>query len=57
MARFNVNAQRFDPYKNFAFRVRWGGRNVAGFSKVEPLIRTSEMVEHHEIGDPSTSHK
>ena len=25
MAQFSVNAQRFDPYKNFKFRVKWDG--------------------------------
>ena len=30
MAQFTVNAQRFDPYKNFKFRVKWDGRYVAG---------------------------
>ena len=35
MAQFTVNAQRFDPYKNFKFRVKWDGRYVAGVSKVE----------------------
>ena len=30
MAKFSVNAQRFDPYKNFKFRVKWDGRYVAG---------------------------
>ena len=25
MAQFTVNAQRFDPYKNFKFRVKWDG--------------------------------
>jgi hypothetical protein len=34
MAQFSVNAQRFDPYKNFKFRVKWDGRYVAGVSKV-----------------------
>ena len=28
MAQFSVNAQRFDPYKNFKFRVKWDGRYV-----------------------------
>lgn len=23
MAQFSVNATRFDPYKNFKFRVKW----------------------------------
>jgi len=30
MAQFSVNATRFDPYKNFKFRVKWDGRYVAG---------------------------
>jgi phage tail-like protein len=54
MAQFSVNAQRFDPYKNFKFRVRWDGRYVAGISKVSALKRTTEVVEHREGGDPST---
>src|SRR3954452_16791939 len=57
MAQFNVNAQRFDPYKNFKFRVKWDGKYVAGVSKVGALKRSTEMVEHREGGDPSTSHK
>jgi phage tail-like protein len=57
MAQFSVNAQRFDPYKNFKFRVKWDGRYVAGVSKVSALKRTTEVVEHREGGDPSTSRK
>jgi phage tail-like protein len=57
MAQFSVNAQRFDPYKNFKFRVKWDGRYVAGISKVSALKRTTEVVEHREGGDPSTSRK
>jgi phage tail-like protein len=57
MAQFTVNPQRFDPYQNFKFRVRWDGRPVAGVSKVGALKRTTEVVEHREGGDPSTSHK
>ncbi|WP_448612073.1 phage tail protein [Geodermatophilus sp. URMC 60] len=57
MAQFTVNASRFDPYKNFKFRVRWDGRYVAGVSKVSALSRTTEVVEHREGGDPSTSRK
>ncbi|MDQ2922303.1 MAG: phage tail protein, partial [Acidobacteriota bacterium] len=29
MAQFSVNSQRFDPYKNFKFRVKWDGKYVA----------------------------
>jgi phage tail-like protein len=57
MAQFSVNAQRFDPYKNFKFRVKWDGRYVAGVSKVSGLKRTTEVVMHREGGDPSSSHK
>ncbi len=57
MAQFSVNAQRFDPYKNFKFRVKWDGRYVAGVSKVGALKRSTELVEHREGGDPSTSRK
>ncbi len=57
MAQFSVNAQRFDPYKNFKFRVKWDGRYVAGISKVGALKRSTEVVEHREGGDPSSSRK
>jgi phage tail-like protein len=57
MAQFSVNAQRFDPYKNFKFRVKWDGRYVAGISKVGALKRSTEVVEHRDGGDPSTSRK
>ena len=57
MAQFSVNAQRFDPYKNFKFRVKWDGRYVAGICKVSSLKRSTEVVEHREGGDPSTSRK
>jgi phage tail-like protein len=54
---FTVNPQRFDPYKNFKFRVKWDGKYVAGISKVGALKRTTEVVKHREGGDPSTSRK
>ena len=57
MAQFSVNAQRFDPYKNFKFRIKWDGRYVAGISKVSALKKTTEVVEHREGGDPSSSRK
>ncbi len=57
MAQFTVNAQRFDPYKNFKFRVKWDGRYVAGVSKVGSLKRTTEVVKHREGGDHSSSRK
>jgi len=57
MAQFSVNPQRFDPYKNFKFRVKWDGKYVAGVSKVGSLKRTTEVVKHREGGDPSSSRK
>jgi phage tail-like protein len=57
MAQFSANAERFDPYKNFKFRVKWDGRYVAGISKVSALTRTTEPVEHREGGDPSAVRK
>ena len=57
MAQFSVNPERFDPYKNFKFRVKWDGRFVAGISKVSALKRSTEVVEHREGGDPSTGRK
>jgi phage tail-like protein len=57
MAQLVAKPNRFDPYKNFKFRVMWDGRYVAGISKVSALRRTTEMVEHREGGDPSTSRK
>ncbi len=57
MAQFSVNTSRFDPYKNFKFRVKWDGQYVAGVSKVGALKRTTEVIEHREGGDPSTVRK
>jgi phage tail-like protein len=57
MAQFSVNPTRFDPYKNFKFRVKWDGRYVAGVSKVGALKRTTQLVEHREGGDPSSNRK
>src|SRR3954451_19652254 len=57
MAEFSVNPTRFDPYKNFKFRVKWDGKYVAGVSKVGALKRTTEVVKHREGGDPSTTRK
>ena len=57
MVQFAVNPLRFDPYKNFKFRVKWDGRYVAGVSKVSALKRTTEVVEHREGGDPSSARK
>ena len=57
MAQFVVNSYRFDPYKNFKFRVKWDNKYVLGVSKVTMLKRTTEVVKHRDGGDPSSSRK
>ena len=57
MPQFTVNATRFDPYKNFKFRVKWDGRYVAGVTRISALRRTTEVVEHRDGGDPSSVRK
>lgn len=57
MAQFSVNSERFDPYKNFKFRIKIGSDYVAGVSKCSALKRTTEVVKHREGGDPSSSRK
>src|SRR3569832_2258588 len=54
--QFIVN-NRFDPYKNFKFRVKWDNKVVAGISKVGALKRTTEVVKHRDGGDVSSSRK
>lgn len=57
MAQFKTD--RFDPYKNFKFRLKLEGQtgHVAGISKISGLKRTTEVVKHREGGDPSSSRK
>ena len=57
MPQFSVNPERYDPYKNFKFRIKWEGRYVAGVSKISQLRRTTEVVTHREGGDPSVVRK
>ena len=57
MPQFTVNPTRFDPYKNFKFRIKWDGKYVAGISKVSALKRSTEVIKHREGGDPSTTRK
>jgi phage tail-like protein len=50
---FNVNVHRYDPYKNYRFRVYFDdpSRPVAGVSKVTGLKRTSDVIEYKEGGN------
>lgn len=57
MAKFTTNPQRYDPYRNFKFKIKIDNQYVAGLSKCSALKKTTEMVEWREGGDPSTTHK
>jgi phage tail-like protein len=50
---FMVNMNRFDPYKNFRFRVFLvpSSNPVAGVSKVSGLKRTSDVIDYKEGGN------
>jgi phage tail-like protein len=52
-AEFAVNTHRFDPYKQFKFRVKWDGRYVPGILFVSGLTRTTEVVTSRKGGSPS----
>lgn len=55
--QFSVNSHRFDPYRNFKFKVRIGTAYVAGLNKCSALKKNTEMVEWWEAGDLATSRK
>jgi phage tail-like protein len=57
MAKFSVNSHRFDPYRNFKFKIKWDGQYVAGLSKCGALKKTTESSDWREGGDPSSSRK
>lgn len=59
---FTKNAHRYDPYKNFKFRVQMEGDDgnykvVLGVSKVTSLKRTTEVVKHRDGAENSHDHK
>ena len=53
MALFNVNVNRFDPYKSYRFLLYFGKSTnpVAAVSKVTALKRTSDVIEYKEGGN------
>jgi phage tail-like protein len=55
MPPFSANPHRFDPYKNFKFRVVWDAKPVAGVSKISGLKRTTEVVQHRDGGQPNST--
>lgn len=54
---FTVNATRFDPYKQFKFRVRWDGRYVPGVLHVSWLTRTTEVITSRPGSAPSAERR
>ena len=54
MTMFSVNTHRFDPYKNFKFRVKVEGKYIPGITKISPLTRITESVSHRDGGDANT---
>lgn len=55
--QFTVNTQRYDPYKNFKFRVMWEGKYVAGVSKVGGLTRTTHSHRRPRDTKPPVTRK
>lgn len=56
-AQFTVNSDRFDPYKQFKFRVKWDNRYIAGITKVSGLHRETEVITNREGSEPSILRK
>jgi phage tail-like protein len=54
---FVTNAHRYDPYKNYKFRLILDDKPVLGVSKAGALKRTTEVVKHRGGGENSTDHK
>jgi phage tail-like protein len=57
MAKFTANPQRFDPYRNFKFKLKIDNLYVAGLNKCSALKKTTEKVDWYESGDQSTAHR
>lgn len=57
MPRLMPSTNRFDPYRNFRFKVKWDNLYVAGLSKMTALKRTTEMLEWREAGENILSRK
>lgn len=56
-ADLSPNTQRFDPYKNFKFRLIWDGREVAAANKASVVKSDRGIVEFRAGADPSTARK
>jgi phage tail-like protein len=54
---FPNNPKRFDPLKNFNFKVKWDNAYVAAAASVSALTRTTEVITHRVGGDPIRKRK
>jgi phage tail-like protein len=54
MARFPIDSDRVDPYKNFKFKVKWEDRCVAGFSKMSALTQFPGSLAHRVSDSPES---
>jgi phage tail-like protein len=57
MPQFDTAPAHEDTYQHFRFKVKWDGHAVAGVSRMSPLKRMTEVVEHRSGGDPNTRRK
>ena len=57
MPKFSVNTLRFDPYRDFRFKIKWDNQYVAGLSKCSALKKTTEVVDWYEAGDSTVGRK
>jgi phage tail-like protein len=55
--RMSASTNRFDPYRNFRFKIKWDGLYVAGLSKMTGLKRSTEMTEWREAGENIVARK
>lgn len=52
-APFTVNPDRYDPYKQCKFRLKWDGKYVPGIITVTGLDRTTEVVTNRDGAEPN----
>lgn len=57
MPRLTPTTNRFDPYRNYRFKVKWDNLYVAGLSKMSALKRSTELIEWREAGENIISRK
>jgi phage tail-like protein len=56
---FTVNTERYDPYLNYRFKVKWKGEKdyVAGVNKISALKRSTEVADYRAGLDPGVVRK